>query len=524
MSERDAQAVLEEAARDFAAGNFADAAAGFRAVIDMHPDVGELYVNLGAALRGDGKLAAAEDAYRSAIDKTPKSALAWFNLANLLRDFGRRDEALAAYRKADALQPGTAEILNNLGVQLYDMGNVPDALKHYDAALAIKPGFADALTNRGNALQRLGRMSEAEQAIDAALGANPGHPVFRLNKASFLAAAGRHADALSWADRAIDADPNYLEARLKRASLLIQTGDLAAGFREYEARWDMPGWHALPEKLPMPAWRGEDITGKSLLLWNEQGFGDALMYARYIPEIAANGVSIKLMCEPSLAQLFRESFGDAVPVHLLDGPVPDADVHASIMSLPFLMGTVMETIPAHVPYLQADPAKMQQWQDEISAIVAGRPAVGIVWAGNPGQAHDYSRSMAPEAIAPLLAHDDVCFFNLLVGPRGNELVDERVVDVRDRLTDFAATAAMMQALDLVISVDSAQAHLAGALGRPLWVLLAFDPDSRYFLSRDDSLWYPSATLLRQSAPGDWTSVVGDAEARLGSFAAAKAKR
>ncbi|MBO6521445.1 MAG: tetratricopeptide repeat protein [Rhodospirillales bacterium] len=524
MSGRDAQRILEQAASDFAAGNFAEAAAGFKAVIDLHPDVGELYVNLGAALRADGQLAEAEETYRSAIDKSPKSALAWFNLANLLRDLGRRDEALAAYRKADALQPGTAEILNNLGVQLYDMGNVDEALRHYDAALAVKPDFADALTNRGNALQRLGRMEDAAQAIDAALQANPDHPVYRLNKASYLAAAGYHADALSWADRAIAADPDYVEARLKKASLLIQTGDLAAGFRDYEVRWDIPGWHALPEKLPMPAWQGDDISGKTLLLWNEQGYGDALMYARYIPVLQQRGARVALMCEPPLTGLFRESFDDTVAVHALDGPLPEADVHASLMSLPFLMGTVMETIPATVPYLRARPADVQRWQDDVADIAGGRPTAGIVWAGNPGQAHDYSRSIAPDMLSPLLARDDVCFFNLLVGPRGNTLGHDRAADVRDRLTDFAATAALMQALDLVISVDSAPAHLAGALGRPLWVLLAFDPDSRYFLGRDDSPWYPSATLLRQPAPGDWASVIADANTRLDSFTSAKAKR
>ncbi len=517
----DIQAILDRASSDFARGAFAEAAAGFRAVIAAHPDVGELYINLGAALRAAGDAAGAERAYRDAIQRLPENPLAWFNLANLLREMKRPVDALDAYARADSLKPGTPEFLNNLGVQLYETGAVEDALAKYDAALAAQPDFADALTNRGNALQRLCRMDEAARAIDAALAANPAHPVYRLNKASFLAATGKHADALLWACKAIAADPDYTEARLKKASLLIQTGDLEAGLRDYEARWNVPNWHPLPSRLPVPAWSGGDLTGKRLLLWNEQGYGDALIYARYIPMLLQRGANLALMCEKPLARLFEISFGDHLSVHPLDGPVPAADVHASIMSLPHLMGTSMATIPADVPYLATDPDEAARWQAETAG---DTPTVGIVWAGNPGQAHDYSRSMAPETVRPLLDRQDVRFFNLLIGPRGDELDHPRVTDVRHRLSDFAATAALMQALDLVISVDSAPAHLAGALGRPVWVLLAFDPDSRYFLGRDDSPWYPSATLMRQTAPGDWRSVTGAAGSSLDRFLSANAKR
>ena len=517
----DVEDILQRAGADFARGAFAEAAEGFRTVIAAHPDIGELYINLGAALRAAGDAEGAKRAYHDAIERSPKNPLAWFNLANLLREMKRHADALEAYERADGLKPGTPEFLNNLGVQLYETGAVEDALAKYDAALAAQPDFADALTNRGNALQRLCRMDEAARAIDAALAANPAHPVYRLNKASFLAATGKHADAIEWTDKAIAADPAYTEARLKKASLSIQCGDLEAGFRDYETRWDVPNWHPLPARLPMPAWHGEDPRGKRLLLWNEQGYGDALIYARYIPMLLEKGAALALMCEKPLARLFETGFGNDLSVHPLDGPVPDADVHASVMSLPHLMGTSMAAIPADVPYLKADPVEAARWRAEIAG---DTPAVGIVWAGNPGQAHDYSRSMAPDTVRPLLDRQAARFFNLLVGPRGDELDHPRVTDVRHRLTDFAATAALMQALDLVISVDSAPVHLAGALGRPVWVLLAFDPDSRYFLGRDDSPWYPTATLFRQPAPGDWTSAINAAGSSLDRFVSSKVKR
>jgi tetratricopeptide (TPR) repeat protein len=503
----DAESILEKANADFAAGHYPQAADGYLRVIRLHPDVGALHINLGAALRAAGDDAAAERAYRDALALEPQNPLAWFNLGNLLRALGRAEDALQALRKADALQPDTPEFLNNLGVQLYDMGEIEDALTQYDMALAARPGFADALTNRGNALQRLGRMREAETAIEQALEQAPGNAVYRLNKSAFLAAAGRHADALTWADRAISADPAYTEATLKRASLLIQQGDLAAGFATYEARWTVPGWHRLAQQLPMPMWQGQDLAGKRLLVWNEQGFGDALLYARYLPQLAASGVALTLMCEAALAGLFRQSFGDSLRIIDLNDTPPDADYHVSVMSLPYCLGTRLETIPAAVPYLATGADAVRNWQGEIDKYARSRLKVGLVWAGNPGQSHDYSRSMTPGTAATLLDQEGVCFFNLLVGPRGNQLVDERLIDVRAKLEDFAATAALMQNLDLVISIDSAPAHLAGALGVPVWILLSFDPDSRYFLKTDASPWYPSATLFRQSEPGDWQGVL-----------------
>ena len=509
----DDEAHLNAAAAAYGAGDFRRAADIFRDVLSRHPDVAALHINLGAALRGAGDNAGAEAAYLDATTRAPKNALAWFNLANLLRETRRDGEALAAYRKADTLQPATPEILNNLGVQLYDCGAIAEALKHYDAALAIRPDFTDATANRGNALQRMGRMADAEISIRAALAAMPDNPVYRLNMASFLAANGDYGAALEWADRAIEADPSYIEARLKRAGLLIQQGNLEAGFAGYEDRWLIPGWHMLPDKITAPVWQGEYLAGKRLLVWNEQGFGDALMYARFLPELQAMGAQVTLMCEKALMRLMHQCFDDINIVDLA-APPPAADFHVSIMSLPAQLGVTPETLSTDTPYLRAADDEIATWKADVARRANGKPSVGLVWAGNPGQAHDYARSMAPDDIASLLDNDDIAFFNLLVGPRGNTWRDPRLIDVRDQLTDFAATAALMKALDLIISVDSAPAHLAGGLGCSVQILLSFDPDSRYFLARNNSPWYPSATLVRQKYPGNWADSVRSVQQTL----------
>lgn len=500
----DAEERLNQANQAFARGDFAEAALAFRDVIKTHPDVGELQINLGAALKSAGDFDSAEAAYRKAIKILPKNALAWFNLGNLLRDKKNNEEALKAFRKADMLQPGTPEILNNLGTQLYDMGAIEEALKNYDTALSFRPLFTDAMTNRGNALQRLCQMDEAEHALSEALAIEPGNPVLNLNMSAFMAAAGRYQQAFEFADKAIALHPRYIEAHLKKASLLIQQGQLKEGLALYEKRWDNPNWHALPNKLDAKQWSGEALDGKSLIVWNEQGFGDALMYARYLGDLSDRAGKLTVMCEPTLHNLLRRGLSAEVEFIGLDDTPPKSDFHASVMSLPHHFGVTLENLTSDSVYLFPDQVVVDAWRDSLSNTALH---VGLIWAGNPKQSHDYSRSLSPEQISPILDIPNIQFHNLLVGPRGDLWRDERLHDPRKNLNSFDDTAAYMDALDLVISVDSAPAHLAGAIGKKTWVLLSFDPDTRYFLGRDDSPWYPEMTLYRQQTPGDWSSVI-----------------
>jgi len=495
---------LKQANDAFAKGDFKTAVQAFRDVIKLHPEIGELYINLGAALKSSGERDAAEQAYRDAIKKIPKSAIAWFNLGNLLRENRQAEEALKAYRKADKLQPGTPEILNNLGTQLYDIGAIDDALKHYDAALSFRPTFSDAMTNRGNALQRLCRMNEAEQALRDALKIEPQNSIFTLNMSAFLAAAGRHDQAIEWVDAAIDLDPKYIDAHLKKASLLIQQGRLEEGLSLYESRWQNPHWHSLPARIKAPRWNGEDLSGKHLITWNEQGFGDAIMYARYITILADQAETLTIMCEPTLHDLFRRNLPASIKIIGLNDLPPPADYHVSMMSVPHHFGVTFDNLKTEGPYLTPNKVAGQKWRETFTL---KQLQVGLIWAGNPRQSHDYSRSLATKIISPVLDTPNTQFHNLLIGPRGDFWRDNRLIDPRNKLNTFDDTAAYMDALDLIISVDSAPAHLAGAIGKKTWVLLSFDPDTRYFLGKNDNPWYPTMTLYRQQSPGEWGSVV-----------------
>ncbi len=505
-------ALLQAAQTAFQAGDYGTASTHFLTLLDRHPDNAALYINLGASRRAEGRLDEAERAYKAALALEPDNAQAWYNLGNVYSDRAQHQDALDAFRRADAAAPGTAEILNNIGVQHYALGDPRAAIASYDAAIAVHPDFADAWTNRGNAKQRLNDQRAAGDDIDQALLLAPDNAVFRLNKSAHLAAIGQWDDALAWADKAVDADPTYTEAQLKRASLLIQQQRLAEGFAAYEARWSVPDWHELPGRLSVPMWRGEDIDGKTILVWNEQGFGDALMYARFLPGLAARGATVIFACEPALMDLMRDSL-PTVRIADLYGPLPTADVHISVMSLPHVLGLQdADDIRPAAPYLHCSTARSEQWAGIAADIGANTLKVGVVWAGNPSQSHDYARSIPFADIAVLLDTPNCRFFNLLIGERGN-VDDDRLVDHRQRLTSFAETAALMSQMDVIISVDSAPAHLSGGLGLETWILLSYDPDSRYFLGTQDTPWYPSARLFRQSRPGDWAgavAAVGDA--------------
>ena len=519
----DPKDILTKANADYTSGRYKDAADGFRKVLDIHPDIGELYINYGVACRAYGNLPEAESAYRNAIRLLPENALAWFNLGNLLNDLRRSDEALHALQKADVLQPGTPEILNNIGIQHYARGEIESAVWHYEAALIGNPDFADVLTNYGNALQRLYRLDEAQIALERALELSPDNPTYRLNMSTFLAAAGRHDDALYWANQAIKANPAYSEAQLKRASLLIQQGNLKEGFAAYEKRWEIPGWHPLPSLFMCPMWRGEDIAQKHLLVWNEQGYGDALMYARYLPMLSAQGARVTFLCEVPLMRLMQESLGSEIVVMDLAKTPPFSDYHISIMSLPHLMGTEIESIPHKTLYLSTTSDNEAYWQQKLNTQCCGKFNIGLIWAGNPQQSHDYTRSIEPELFAPIAERGDIDLVNLLIGPRGDQWQGPKLIDLRLEIENFADTAAIMRSLDLIISVDSAPAHLAGGLGVPVWTMLAFDPDTRFFLNSNDCPWYPSAKLFRQTRPGDWSDVISAANSELNALIQTKAK-
>ncbi len=504
----DMDALLAKAEADHRAGRLAAAVDGYRRVLGHHGDVADLHVNLGVALKGLGQVAAAEASYRRAIELDPDSLAGQFNLANLLREDGRAVLALDHYRRALAVAPGSVQVRNNLGATLYDLGDIDAAVATYRDALALAPDNAEALNNMGNVLQRLGRLDEAERHLRAAVAASTDDATLRLNLGGVLQVQGRYDEAMAEYDRALTIDPGHIKTRLKRGTLMALRGDWRNGFAEYLWRWKDP---MTPPRPPLPGltrWNGDPLDGDGILLWSEQGYGDAIHLSRYAPQVAARGGRTVLAVPPALVPIMTGMTDMEVVANPAMARTPLTH-EASLMDLPHLFASTPDNVPNAVPYLGADAATVAQWSTRLGPPTLAR-RVGVIWAGNPSQPHDYTRTIGYQNFRQIFKIDGTSFYSLQVGTDGidrTSLADDGVIDLAPELTNFAETAAAMASLDLIISVDSAPAHLAGAIGKPVWILLSFDPDCRWLLDRDDSPWYPTARLFRQPTPGDWQSVL-----------------
>lgn len=444
-----------------------------------------------AGLLRAGRFTEAEARLRERLARRPDDAQDWNNLANVLGELGRPAEAEAAFRRAIAIRPDFAAAHYNLGLQLQAERRLEAAEAAYAAALAVRPDLAQAHNNRGAALRDMGRLEEAVAAFDKAL---------RLR-------------------------PDYADAQFNQALCRLALGDYARGWAQYEWRWRIHQ-ASLARAWPGSAWLGrQPVAGRTLVLHAEQGFGDTLQFCRYAPMAAALGARVVLQVQPGLERLLARLEGVS---QVLVQPVrpSSVDLHTPMMSLPLAFGTRLETTPAEVPYLSAEPMAAARWSRRLVGERGLR--VGLVWAGaaRPDQpvaaGVDRRRSLPLSAFAPLSALQGVRFFSLQKGPAAAQLADaERskwagpaVEDFTAELGDFADTAALVANLDLVVTCDTAVAHLAGGMGKPVWILSRFDGCWRWLLDRDDSPWYPTARLFRQRTRGDWDEVVGRVAAAL----------
>ena len=357
---------------------------------------------------------------------------------------------------------------------LHELKRFDDALASYDRALAVRPDYAEALSNRGNTLHELKRFD----------------------------------DALASYDRALAVRPDYAEAHLNKSLLQLLTGDLEAGWREYEWRWKNESLEGFKRDFPQPLWLGENgIEGKTILLHSEQGFGDTIQFCRYVPLVAVRGARV-LLEVPATLQGVMASFAGVAQVISGKGQLPHIDLHCPLLSLPLAFGTRIESIPANVPYLTVPSEYARNWNFTLGT--KRRPTIGLAWSG--GQAHkdDHNRSISLRSLLKLLdVNANFVSLQKDVRPDDAAVLKERsdLVHLGDKLKTFSDTAAVISNLDLVISVDTSVAHLAGALAKPVWVLLPFIPDWRWLLDREDSPWYPTARLFRQNAWGDWSGVI-----------------
>jgi tetratricopeptide (TPR) repeat protein len=487
-------------------GDFDDASRLLRRVLDRDPASCEARVNLGVALLALNRPADALEHFEKAVVLEPERADAHYNLGRALQALKRTAEAGACYERVIALKPSHAEAHNNLGNVHLALNRPRQAIACLEAALAIRPDYADAHSNLGIALHVLDRFDEALASYARALAIQPDHADAHNNLGLALRDMNRHAEAIACFERAQAVKPDMVDAQVNESLARLAVGDFDSGWKKYEWRRMTASFHR--RKSPRPLWLGNwDLAGKTILLHGEQGLGDTLQFARYVPLVARQGARVILAVQRPLAPLLAGLAGVAV-LRAQGDAVPPYDCYCPLPSLPLAFGTTVDTIPAEVPYIGVPADRAGKWRPVTEAI--GRPRIGLMWAGN--LAHPNRRRwIALRHLLPLLQLGDLHFAALQRElPEGDApLLESAQVPtfLGEQQADLADTAALIAGLDLVITVDTAIAHLAGALGKPVWVLLPFSADWRWLRHRDDSPWYPTARLFRQPALGDWAGLV-----------------
>lgn len=488
-----------------AQGCLDEAAQNYETALQLQPDYLEALLNLATVRKAQGRLDDALRACEHALRLNPRHAGIHNNLGNILHAQGRVAEAAAAYRAAVQLRPDYADAHTNLGHALRELRDLAGAAASYETALQLDPKSADAWFGLGNVRQMQERLAEAAECFHRATELQPNHADARLNLGLALQEQNLLPAALKQLHRAVELRPDSPESHFTLALAALTAGDFAIGWREYEWRWRCKSFSTAPRDFGRPLWDGSNPAGKTFLLHAEQGWGDTLQFIRYAALLAERGGSVIAEVPPQLARVIATVPGIS-QVIARGAPLAATDFHAPLLSLPGLFHTTPETIPARIPYLFPPPTGPM-----LLPRAPGQRRIGLVWAGGTAHQKDHLRSLPFVALPPLLQIPNCRFFSLQVGPRARDLATlptaNSITDLSSHLADFSDTASVIAQLDLVISVDTAVAHLAGALGKPVWILLPFAADWRWQMERTDSPWYPSARLFRQSRRGEWASVI-----------------
>lgn len=539
-------------------GDQAKAVALIERAIAVQPDAAPYYFDLGISLKSLGRPRDAITALQQGLQLQPQAVEANNNLGCVYLDLGQYRKAVQCFMNAVELRPEYPEALNNLGNAYTSLGRPGHAIGAYLRALQARPDYVAAIANLGRVLRREGRLAEAVECFRRALELSPGNAdthhdlglalkaqgdasgalasyqeALRLQPRSavvlnslgvLLAEQGRNNDALGCYEAALQEQPQLREAQWNQALARLLSGDLAGGWPGYEQRIHMQ--RCYPHLYRKPRWEGGELQGQRVLIHDEIGYGDVFQFVRYLPLVKARGAYVMFECKPGLQRLLAGMEGVDCLRERSSQPVPEAefDLYLPMESLPYVFGTTLTTVPATVPYVRPDPALVEQWRTRLERCPDNGSGmrVGLVWSGNPDSEYDRQRSIPLDRLAPLANVGDVRFVSLQKGPAAEQLrqvpfgVD--VLALGDQLTDFADTAAVIANLDLVISVETAVPHLAGAIATPVWTLLPFVPAWRWLLGREDSPWYPSMRLFRQSRSGDWDSVIASAAQHLAQLA------
>jgi tetratricopeptide (TPR) repeat protein len=499
------------------AGRLAEAAAECWGILDAAPREPNATHLLGLIAHQSGKLGEAIEHLRRAVELAPDVPLFQANLGEMCRLGGRIDDAIKHGRRAVQLKPDYPEALSNLGAALYERKDYADAADCHRRAIALNPGFAQAHSNLGNALCALKRFDEAAAVYRRAIALDPGFADAWSNLGTSLHHAGQYEEGMAALRHAVALAPQHANAHAGLGILLLMRGELAEGLEEYE--WRLQSSEVKGPRFPQRPWRGESLAGRCIHVRAEQGFGDTLQFARYLPLLAARAAAVSLRVHQQLVTLMRESLPGIEVLGDRGEPSAPADCECALLSLPYLFHTRLETMPAGVPYLRPPAEAVMRWRQRLAAMPGLK--AGIVWAGNPEHANDLRRSLDIETLKPALAVTGASFVSLQVGPRATDLKSlaaAKVVDLSADLTDFAETAAAISLLDLVITVDTSVAHVAGALGKPTWLLLPVIADWRWMRGRQDSPWYPTMRLFRQHPGEGWADVIARVAAELAAVA------
>jgi tetratricopeptide (TPR) repeat protein len=484
-----------------------EALVSYDAALKVQADHVEALHNRGVVLHRLGRFGEALSSYDRVLALHPDYPKVLVNRGGTLRELGRCAEAVESFRRALALEPDNVDALTNRGVALHDLARQDAALDKREETLAARPGGGAGFNSHGVALRKLRRLEQALASHDAALAVQPDCVEALVNRGVVLYDLLRFDDALASYDRAIALRPDHADAHFLKALSSLVTGDFERGWIEYEWRRKAPSLRRVERDFSQPLWRGEDaIAGRTILLHSEQGFGDSIQFCRYVPLVAARDARVIVEVERPLRELVTGLAGAAQIVARGDD-LPRFDLQCPLPSLPLAFKTTLATIPSADPYLRTPRHGRQDW----GALLGSKrfPKIGLAWAGNAKHVRDRERSMRLADLVTLL-EIDATFVSLQKDVRACDaatLAGCGLLDFGERLEDYSDTAALISQLDLVISVDTSVAHLAGALGKPVWVLLTHAPDWRWLFKRDDSPWYPSARLFRQDARREWGTVV-----------------
>jgi len=484
-------------------GHFEEAIQTYIDALALDPNEPSLYYKLANTLQNAGKLEESIEIYSEALRIRPDFTEAYFARGSSGMILCRYKEALEDFQQAIILNPNFAEAYVNMGLVNQDQGLLDQALFFYQIALSINPRQIDALLNMSGVHIRQGHYDKALDLLQQLLNLAPELVEAYANLGVLYYEQGQFAEALKYFDHALTLDPNHVNAHWNRSHVWLKQGNFIKGWPDHEWRWLLQ--FAKPVNIDKPDWNGSPQPDATIMVYAEGGYGDTFQFYRFLPWLKKQCRRVIFYCQPGTTSLFKQcSVCDEVIEQ--GNPLPDFDYKVPIMSLAYLAQTTLETIPQDVPYIQADPKLVQDWQTFFSAYSG--PKIGLVWSGSVTNPNGYSRSFDVAQLEPLKQFQNFHFFSLQKGP--NALTDHStIIDLNERLTDFHQTAAAIQNLDLVISVDTSVAHLAGALKRPVYLLLHYVSEWRWLQNRPDSPWYPTLRIFRQHTHSDWTSVIAD---------------